>query len=619
MTTVAPVRSAARALEAHLADPYDPALPGSFHRALAADRAAAFPADLCRTVQEWGVAELLIPAAHGGRLRGLEEAFELCRVLARRDLTAAIALGSNLLAALPVWLRGSAGQRAAVARLLRSGGYLSFALSERAHGADLVAGGTTGTRDGDTWHLEGEKYLINNTGHAGAATITARTGSGPRGLTLFLAGLPDTPPGADAPGDAPADSPGGGPGWHRLPKVATHGLRGSELGGLALTGLTVHRTDAVGRVGSGLETILETFQLTRVLVTGLALGALDTCLRRTLGFARTRRLYDGPVIALEPVARRLVDAFTDLLVGETLAAGACRAAHDRPGQLPLQSLCAKYLIPHRATGAIESLGVVLGARSYLTDPQQEPVFEKMRRDCAVTGLFDGATPVVLGGLADQLAPLAEARAAGRPDTRGMTALFAADPDGDTGTAPLDPERMALDTDEDAVAAGLDRLAAVLEGPHPPPGLTAARHAELRTLTGRLRTALAALDAQAIALAADPGQRRTGAAYDLAARYTHLHAAGACAWRWLAHREAAPADPAAGPAGTDPAAGLLADGGWLTLCLRRLAGQAGILPPAPALDGLDAAALTTLNDLYDRNLLFSVTGFPLAGRTTDGVS
>ncbi|GAA2041444.1 acyl-CoA dehydrogenase [Streptomyces cheonanensis] len=615
MTTVAPVRAAARSLEAHLADPHDPALPGSFHRALAADRAAAFPADLCRSVQEWGVADLLIPASCGGRLRGLEEAFELCRVLARRDLTAAIALGSNLLAALPVWLRGSAGQQAAVARLLRSGGYLSFALSERAHGADLVAGATTGTRDGDTWRLEGEKYLINNTGHAGAATITARTGTGPRGLTLFLAALPDAPDPGGTP-DAPADGSGNGPGWHRLPKVATHGLRGSAIGGLALTGLTVHRTDAVGRPGSGLETILETFQITRVLVSGLALGALDTCLRRALGFARTRRLYGGPVLALEPVARRLVDAFADLLVGETVAAGACRAAHDRPGQLPLQSLCAKYLIPHRATDAIESLGVVLGARSYLTDPALEPVFEKMRRDCAVTGLFDGSAPVVLGGLADQLAPLAEARATGRVDTRGLPALFAPDPDEGTGTAPLDPDRMALDTDEDAVAAGLDRLAAVLDGPQPLPGLTAARHTELRTLTGRLRTALAALDAEATALAADPAQRRTGAAYDLAARYTHLHAAGACAWRWLAHREAA---GPAGPAEADPVAGFLADGGWLTLCLRRLAGQAGVLPAAPAPDGLDAAALATLNDLYDRNLLFSVTGFPLAGRTTDGVS
>ncbi|WP_432747021.1 acyl-CoA dehydrogenase family protein [Streptomyces sp. JH002] len=605
MTTPTPTGSAALSLEHALADPYDARLPGGFAQALEADRHAAFPDRLCRAALDRGVAEWLIPAESGGELRGIEEAFELCRVLSRRDLTAAIALGSNLLAALPVWLRGSAAQKESVARLLRAGGFVAFALSEREHGADLVAGETTATRvpdaegESDGWRIDGEKWLINNTGHAGAATVTARTGRGPRGLTLFLA-------------TAPHD----GTTWRRLPKVATHGLRGSAIGGLTLTGLRVRGTDAIGRVGSGLETILETFQITRVLVSGLALGALDTCLRHTLAFARDRRLYDAPVHDLEPVARRLIDAFADLLVGETVAAGACRAAHDRPDQLPLQSLCAKYLIPHRATDAIESLGVVLGARSYLTgqDQLQVAVFEKMRRDCAVTGLFDGSTPVVLGGLADQLTPLAEARAAGTVRTEGLPALYAPGPPA-TAPAPLDPERMALDTDEDAVTAGLDHLAALLGGEQPVPALSPARRALLLDLTEHLRTARAALDAEAAALAGDPGQRRGGAAYDLAARYTHLHAAGACAWRWLA-RHPSPLSPKDAER-EGPSAGFLEDGGWLALCLRHLARQAGVLPDAPVLDDVDRTALDLLNQLYDRNLLFSMTRFPLAERTTHG--
>ena len=94
-----------------------------------------------------------------------------------------------------------------------------------------------------------------------------------------------------------------------------------------------------------METLLETLQITRVLVAGFALGGLDTCVRAAVSYARSRRLYGGAIIELEPVARRLVDAYTELLIGETVALGACRAVQLCPEQLPLTSACVKYPRP----------------------------------------------------------------------------------------------------------------------------------------------------------------------------------------------------------------------------------------------------------------------------------
>lgn len=566
--------SAALSLEKTLGDPLDGRSAGSFATAVAADRAERFPEELCAAALDWGLADHLIPEAQGGRLRSIEECLMLSRVLARRDPTAAVAVGANLLASLPVWLRGSDGQRELVARLLRERRYLSFALSEREHGADVLASDVSARPEGAGWRIDGTKWLINNAGHASAATVAARTGDGVRGLTLFLTRREGTAPGQ----------------WTPLPKIPTHGLRGSAFGGLALSGLPVGADDVVGRKGQGLLTLLETLQITRVLVAGFALGALDTGLRATVAFAAGRRLYGAPIAELESVAGVLVDAYTDLLIGETLALGACRSAHLAPEQLPLLSASVKYLVPRLAAESLEALCGVLGARSYLAGEHWYGIVEKLRRDCAVTSLFDGSAPVNLGAIADQLPELVSARLT-NPRPSADPGLFGAT----TGTATLpwlDEIEFELATGEDRIITG---ITAVREELRVSPG---GYHRELPVLLDLFAAAVAGTDVEVTRHAGDPERHRSGATYDLAARYTALQAGGACAWTWL-NRRGGTADP------------FTADGSWLVLRLRRLARVAGLQPARDGLGEVERAALARLQHAYDERYLFSDFEFPLA--------
>jgi len=555
--------SVATALDRALGDPLDDQRAGSFHTSVAADRKSRFPRELCAEALDWGLAEHLVPVECGGRFRSVEECFALARVLSRRDLTAAIALGANLLASLPVWLRGTSEQKRTVAHLLRSGDFLSFALSEAEHGADVLATEVTARRGADGWNVDGTKWLINNAGHASGATVAARTGDGVRGLTLFLL----TPAAAD------------GGRWTPLPKVSTHGLRGSAFGGITFAGLTARDTDVIGRPGQGLEILLHTLQMTRVLVAGFALGALDTCLAAAVSFARSRRLYGAEIIELEPVARRLVDAYTDLLIGETVARGACRAVQLCPDQLPLTSACVKYLVPQMAIDGIESLSVVLGARSYLAGGHWSGIFEKMRRDCAVTALFDGSSPVNLSAIVDQLPALASARAGA--DVDGV-------PPGVFSTRAAGPTRLAevdfdLATGSDAIHRGLAAAAEALQDESG--DVVHARH--LRELLGWCEAETAGIDADVTRRVGEADWRRSGAALDHAARYSHLHAAGACCWRWLAWREET----------TDP---FVTSGAWLVSCLRRLVRRPGLEPEPAPLDDVDRALLIRLLGARDEH-------------------
>lgn len=570
------VLNAAEELEHVLGDPMEDDRPGSFRSTVEADREASFPHELCDATFAWGIAEYLVPQECGGRLRSLEECLAICRVLSRRDLTAAIALGASLLASLPVWLRGTEDQKRSVAELLRGHGYLSFALSEREHGADVAANAVTARRGdrGGEWLIDGTKWLINNAGHASAATVAARTGDGFRGLTLFL---------------IDRDGAGNGDRWSALPKISTHGLRGSAFGGITFSSVPAGRADVIGGTGEGLSILLKTLQVTRVLVSGFALGALDSCLRTTLAFARERRLYGAPIVQMEPVARRLVDAYSSILVGETVAVPACRAAHLAPSQLPLMSLCVKYLVPEMATDGIESLAVVLGARSYVAGEHWHGIFEKMRRDCAVTTLFDGSAPVTLNAIADQLPALAGARVAGavEPLPHGLFSTLSPDTDW------LDEEAFDLANDSDSVIGGIGAATdAVREsgGVH---------RTELLELLDWCSYEVARTDAEAEMNARDVGWRQSGAAYDLAARYAHLHAAGCCAHKWLEWRTAA-GDP------------FMTSAAWLLLCLRHLTERMGRERTDCGLDEVDASALARLEQAYDEQKLFSDAPFPLSG-------
>ncbi|GIG21120.1 acyl-CoA dehydrogenase [Cellulomonas chitinilytica] len=548
--------TAAAHLDRALGAPLDERLAGSFRASVDADRQERFPHELCQEALDWGMAEHLIPQEQGGSLRSLEECFALSRTLSRRDLTATVALGANLLAGLPVWLAGTAEQKDTLAGLLRGGRFLSFALSEEEHGSDVLETGVTARRTASGWRVDGTKWSINNAGHASGATVTARTGDGVRGLTLFL---------------LTRDRAGAGQ-WAPLPKLRTHGLRGSAFGGIAFSELEARDADVVGRPGQGLEILLHTLQVTRVLVASFALGALDTCLAAAGSFARSRRLYDAPIAELEPVARRLSDAYAELQVGEALAQAACRVAQVRPEQLPLMSACVKYLVPRLANDSIESLSVVLGARSYLAGGLWHGIVEKMRRDCAVTALFDGSAPVNLGVIADHLPALAHARACDEVDDL-PAAVFAASAD---DLPWLDDDDLELVTASDAVHPGLAATREALRRD----GHPVAHRGELLDLVVWCEAETARVDDEVRRSAGSAAWRRGGAAYDLAARYSHLHAAAACASRWLARREES----------TDP---FVTSGAWLVLCLRRLVGR---LRPGPApVDDVDRAALARLGE------------------------
>ncbi len=565
---IPPQYRTAESFERDFGDPADPHSRLSFATALELDEREEYPSEQHVLLDSWQFPELYIPAECGGQLKSFEEVLALLRALSRRDLTVAESHVITFLGALPVWIAGSDDQKQLAASLIRGGGKIAFALTERSHGGDLLANELEAREDGDRFLISGEKWLIGNATCSAAMTLFARTQAegGPRGFSLLFADK------------RLLDSAS----FHHLPKVKTVGLRGAELSGICFDRCAAPAAARIGPAGSGFELALKVLQVTRILCTGLSLGAGDTALRLAVDFALTRRLYGGSVFDIPHARSTLAGAFLDLLICDCVAISAARALQVCPGQASVWSAVAKFFVPETVENVMRDLSVVLGARFFLRDGHRWSMFQKMVRDSSIVSVFEGSTLVQLQALGLQLERLTTEPTKPAVDlSRRLETVFSL-------TMPLPsfaPEQLDLFSREgDDAVAGIPFL-----------------NDQIRSAkaSGALLTAMQRVSAEQRRLTADVRQAhglsgRSPTLLQLAKRFAHLHAAACCAHFWIQNR--------------DILGEFCGREEWLSSCLNRLHSEDGTVVE----DGYVEREL--LERFRDRRL-FSAVPFQLASQGT----
>ncbi|WPO69674.1 acyl-CoA dehydrogenase [Streptomyces sp. KN37] len=528
------------------------------------DAVEAFPEAAHRLLGEAGVAAHYVPRRHGGLLHGLDGLWSVLRVVARHDLTLAVAHGKTFLGAVPTWVAGTDRQAAELADAITSGAEVCWGMTERGHGSDLLASRLTARPHGRDWRLDGEKWLINNGTRARYACVLARTRDegGPRGLSFFLLDRSTLPDGT----------------WRALPKEPTHGIRGADISGFVLHGAPAPGSSLIGPEGSGFESALKSLQVTRIFATALSLGAADHALPLTLRFLADRELYGHRLADLPRVRRVLGDAAAAILAAEAVAVFAGRAAQTLPGELGVVSAVTKAFVPTIVQRALDQLGDLLGVRGFVTTVFEHGAFAKLDRDHRIVGIFDGSTAVNRHALATSFPLLARARAR-RSGSRDITGVIDAAGHG-ARRPPLDFARLALTSAGCSLVQSLP-LAADLAGDAGPPDVAYAARA-LAAESERLHEEIAAC-------------RTAGgvppAAFDLVQRYEWCFAGAACLALWLHN---APSHDTR----------WWQDALWIRACLTTVLTRLGLAPPAghDARDLLAAALLHAGPDADGLSLL-----------------
>ncbi|TPG05155.1 acyl-CoA dehydrogenase [Curtobacterium flaccumfaciens] len=415
---------------------------------LADDEQSAFPDRAIDALNQWGVHHSYVPVVFGGQMDGVLRPMLQMRTVARRDVTVAVAHGKTFLGALPSWIAGaSAAER--MAGLVRSGGVVSWGLTEPGRGSDLLRSSATAAPDGGRLVISGSKWPINNATRGDAMSALVRTDEQvtPRALTLVLVDKEEIDPRR----------------VRYLPKVATHGIRGADISGVEWDDVSVPDASAVGDTGSGLEIVLKALQITRPVCTALSLGAADQAQGAVLDFLSARKLFGSSLHEFAGAQLEAGAVVADALTAEAVAFVAARHVAHRTEELSLVSALTKFIVPALTDQLFLRATTILGARSQLTGIADAGRFEKANRDNRVVGIFDGNSVVNLHAIVNQFSALSRTPRAAI-DLKEL--LRDLDPTGPT--TPLDHSRLRLVTKNGAMLlhALPDLCDAVLPGSSP---------------------------------------------------------------------------------------------------------------------------------------------------------
>lgn len=343
---------------------------------LSEDEASSFPSEASTLISQ-GILESFIPNSLGGGMGSVQEVLETGRLLSRRNLTSAIALGQTLLGALPVWLSGNSEQKKAVSEVLKNKGLGCLALTEVTNGSDLSL---TQTQE-LSGAISGEKWCINNAS-LGSMMSVLTTRDELLSLHLILKKHPYT-------GN-----------FSYSEKLKTLGIRGADISGIIFKSFQ-QENSLIGKPGAGLEIVLKTMQISRLLCASFSLGAADTTLRSALDFSIKRKLYGKEILKLPAVAQKLEASYQKLLMMEAFTLVTSRMVTMAPECMSLYSAVSKFYVTQLADDIIRSSSEVIGARFYLRDSEYG-LTQKMMRDHRVVSLFDGNSDVNKAIIAGQI-------------------------------------------------------------------------------------------------------------------------------------------------------------------------------------------------------------------------
>ncbi|NEY36725.1 acyl-CoA dehydrogenase [Streptomyces sp. PRKS01-65] len=574
LTSEAAVAGRVADLERRFGDPWDAGNPLGHAAILAADERGVPHQEAEQLLDGFNLNAEFVPAALGGRLVRADTLARVLRPVFRRDQALGTGYGAfSVLAGASVWAAGSRAQQRWAADLLLGGGRLAVSYREMAHGNAFLRDEFTLTARGGGRVLSGTKRVIINAARARGLVIVCRSsqdGGSQDHSTLLL--------------DRQSLPAGRVRDLERYPMV---GMRGCPMTGLEFTDCPVGDSALLGEEGHGVDLALRSFAFTRSILPSMVLGGGDTALRTALRFADAHGV-GGRAVQRNPQARRtLAGAFTDLLICDSLALAATRAAGLDLGVTGVYAAAAKYLLPILLHDAVHELFVLLGSSIYMRDGEFG-IFQKHVRDLPVTSLGHAGAAAALSTISPELSALA--RRSWLTDAPLGGALFRLRDE----LPPLDFQRLGTRAAADPLCAELVAAADSLRT-----GADSDFTAVLRPIVGHLADELRRLREACATLA--PLSRHSLAnphTYALADRYTLVLAAAACLGVWR-HQQGGPDT-------------FLAGSGWLVTALLRICTRLGIGTPAHA-PGPEAEVFTELTRRFTQSSSFDLYDTPLAAR------
>jgi len=244
-------------------------------------------------------------------------------------------------------------------------------ITEPGAGSDVAGIRTSAKPDGDSWVLNGSKIFITNGVHANLYFIAAKTGPGPRQMTMFIVEK-------------------GTPGFSVGRSLDKTGWLCSDTAELVLDNVRLGPQAMLGEQDKGFYAVMKNFQTERIALAAMAVGHCQRAIALTLDYVRQRKAFGKPLWEMQNIRQRVA-----MLDAKTRAARQfmyhCAWSVTQGHDIVQEVSMLKALTGDLVNEVVGGCQQFWGGMGYM----REAPIERLWRDARVLAIGGGATEVML--------------------------------------------------------------------------------------------------------------------------------------------------------------------------------------------------------------------------------
>ena len=343
---------------------------------------AYIPLEIIQKLSELGVFGLSLPEEYGGSGLGKEAMCVASEELSRGYIGVG-SLGTRAeIAGELILHNGTDAQKQKYLPKIAAGETLPTAVfTEPNTGSDLAALKTRAVKNGNVYHITGQKTWITHPVRADVMTVLARTNPnepGYKGLSMFLA---EKPRGSD---DEPFPAKGmtGG-------EIEVLGYRGMKEYDISFDEFEVPSENLLGgQEGQGFKALMATFEGARIQTAARAVGVAQSAMDLGLKYALDRVQFGKPIYEFPRVRNKVVMMAVETMIARQLTYFSARQK-DQGRRCDLEAGMAKLLGARVAWANADNALQIHGGNGFALE---YPV-SRVLCDARILNIFEGAAEI----------------------------------------------------------------------------------------------------------------------------------------------------------------------------------------------------------------------------------
>lgn len=253
------------------------------------DEVAVLNRDLMQKCGALGLLGVTIPEEHGGA--GLDT---IASVIAHEELSKSdpgfclAYLAHSVLFVHNLFHNANDEQRARYLPRTISGEWVGcMGMTEPSAGTDVLGMGTTATRDGDVYRLNGRKTFITNAPEAQVFLVYAKVEGR---ITQFV---------------IERDFEG----FDVSPKIPKMGMRASTMAELIMDDCVVPAENLLGEPGGGVRSMMRNLEIERLTLAAMSLGIAERCLEIMVQYSTERTAFGQPLHEFGQIQKHIAESY----------------------------------------------------------------------------------------------------------------------------------------------------------------------------------------------------------------------------------------------------------------------------------------------------------------------